>query len=123
MSRFFIFCFLILASLAATAQPVLDKLVNFSVTNQSLEETLYQFSETAEVKLTFSNDILPNKKLTYSFSNATIQQILNSILKDTELVLSRLPTLSTDDYPGRKSNDQNYDAPFSDHRRDHRGSR
>ena len=85
MSRFFIFCFLILASLAATAQPVLDKLVNFSVTNQSLEETLYQFSETAEVKLTFSNDILPNKKLTYSFSNATIQQILNSILKDTEL--------------------------------------
>jgi len=80
MSRFFIFCFLILASLAATAQPVLDKLVNFSVTNQSLEETLYQFSETAEVKLTFSNDILPNKKLTYSFSNATIQQILNSIL-------------------------------------------
>ncbi len=85
MSRFFIFCLFIIFSLAATAQPVLDKLVDFSVSNQSFEETLYQFSEAAEIKLTFSNDILPNKKLTYSFFNATIRQILNTLLKGTRL--------------------------------------
>ena len=85
MSRFFIFCLLFFASLAVTAQPVLDKLVNFSVNNLSLEETLYEFGEAAEVKLTFSNDILPDRKLTYNFSNATIRQILTTLLKDTQL--------------------------------------
>lgn len=85
MSRFSIFCCLMLASLTAIAQPVLEKLVNFSVTDQSFEQTLYQFSQVAEVKLTFSNDILPPEKVTYKFSNASIRQILNTLLKDTEL--------------------------------------
>lgn len=85
MSRFFIFFFFILASLVANAQPVLDKLVSFSFTDQSIEETLYQFSEAADVKLTFSNDILPSKNITYSFANATIRQVLSTILKDTDL--------------------------------------
>ncbi len=85
MSRFYIiFCFL-LFGVAAAAQPILDKKVNFSVTDQSFEETLYKFSESAEVKLTFSNDILPEKKFTHNFSSATIRQILNMLLKDTKL--------------------------------------
>jgi len=85
MSRIFILCVLLFAGLAATAQPVLDKLVNFSVSNLSFGEALYQLSEAAEVKLTFSNDILPEKKLTYNFSNSSVRQILTTLLNDTKL--------------------------------------
>jgi len=85
MSRLIILFFFILTSLAATAQPVLDKLVSFSVTDQSIEETLYQFGKAADIMLTFSNDIIPQRKINYSFSNATIRQVLTAILKDTEL--------------------------------------
>jgi len=85
MSRFFIPFFFLFLPLAAIAQPVLDKLVNFAVTDQSFEATLYQFSEAADIKLTFSNDILPKKKLSFTFSNATIRQILNVIIRETDL--------------------------------------
>lgn len=85
MSRFSFLFFFLFIGLAATAQPVLDKIVNFSVTDQSYEEALYQFSEAAKVKLTFSNDILPTKRLTYTFSNSTIRQILTTLIKNTDL--------------------------------------
>ncbi len=85
MSRYLLlFCFF-LVGLAATAQPVLEKLVDFSVTDQTFEEALYQFNKATGVQLTFSNDILPEKKVTFQFSNSTIQQILVTILKDTQL--------------------------------------
>ena len=84
-SRYFVLFILLFFSLAVSAQPVLDKLVDFSASNQSLEKTLYQFSKETGVQLTFSNNIIPNKKVTYSFSKTPVRQILKSFFKDTSL--------------------------------------
>ena len=85
MNRYVALFILLLFSLAVSAQPMLDKLVDFSVSNQSLEETLYQFSKATEIQLTFSNNILPDKKVTYSFSKTSVRQILNAFFKDSSL--------------------------------------
>ena len=85
MNRYFVLFILLFFSLAVSAQPVLDKLVDFSASNQSLEKTLYQFSKETGVQLTFSNNIIPNKKVTYAFSKTPVRQILKSFFKDTSL--------------------------------------
>lgn len=85
MGRFcllFVFC---LSTGSILAQSVLDKPINFTVDQLPLEEALYELRTTAGINLTFSNDVLPDKQVSFNFVSTPLKIILKAILTGTEL--------------------------------------
>jgi len=69
---------------ASFAQSILDKKIDFSVTESSIETALFELIDQGDIVLSFDNSILPkNKILTINVKSTSIRSILNSILRDT----------------------------------------
>lgn len=86
MKRLTLLCLLSLASgCGLLAQGLLDQRVTVGFGVATLEEALYQLGDEQNLRLSFSNDILPPKLLTANFEEATVAQVLEQLLKETPL--------------------------------------
>lgn len=86
MKRVNILYFLILIGWSVQAQtPELDKLIDFSVKNASIEFALNQLKDMSALSLSFSHQIIPNQKLTLVEKQKKVGFILQEILKNTNL--------------------------------------
>ncbi|WP_425420782.1 TonB-dependent receptor [Phaeodactylibacter xiamenensis] len=72
------------------AQGVLDQQVSAEFWEVSLEEALYRLGDEHDLRLSFSNDILPPKVITAKFEQRTIGSALGQLLQDTPLRIKEL---------------------------------
>ena len=67
------------------AQSALDQLLNLNIKQQPLESALFILIDEANIDLSFSNDIIPDKKITLSVRNQPLKNVLDLLLRDTEV--------------------------------------
>ncbi len=68
------------------AQLDLDKQLDFSVQNLSIDQALLQLSQKSGYNISFSNDLLPSgRKITYSAQKQSFKAILTTLLQNTSL--------------------------------------
>lgn len=85
-----LFWFTLAGAYALSAQGVLDRRVTAGFGRVTLEEALYQLGDEHNLRLSFSNDILPPKLLTAQFEESTVAQVLEQLLQGTPLRFSAL---------------------------------
>ena len=85
MDRFYLLALLLFLAGPILAQPILDKPVDFSIDQLSLESALYELGKTADLNLIFSNDILPEKQITCRFVKTPLKTVLKAVLSGTSL--------------------------------------
>jgi outer membrane receptor for ferrienterochelin and colicin len=92
MTHWKLLLFLLLISTAASAQDdPLQLRLDFSVENQSLESALYSLIDVSDVNISFSNSILPSKKISnLQFRNERLGVILSQLLSGTNIEIRSL---------------------------------
>ncbi|MCB9283991.1 MAG: TonB-dependent receptor [Lewinellaceae bacterium] len=75
----FLFC-----SIHLLAQPAADRLYDFELNGETLEQALYELTELTGIPIAFSNSALPKREgLFYSFHQKRIEEILETLLINT----------------------------------------
>ena len=80
----FLVCCL-LSAFALQAQSPLDRRVDFSVQGAALEDALYELMERADLSITFTSEILPDRNTSLTFENTPVRVILDNLLLRTDL--------------------------------------
>ena len=86
MLRFLNFLLLIFLCGTTQGQDILEKKVSFQVENSTLAEALDELNEVFELNLSYSPDLIPNKKISFAkFENYPVKAILKNFFTDTDL--------------------------------------
>jgi len=85
MKRLFLLSVVLLAAANTRAQSVLDQPVTLIARGILLEEALYQLADQEGIKLSFSNDILPSRRLDADIREQSLAQALELLLRGTAL--------------------------------------
>ena len=85
MKRLYLLLAVFLSAMALRAQSVLEQPVSIVGKGLSLEEALYRLSDQEGVNLSFSNDILPLRRLNIDIREGTLAQALEELLRGTAL--------------------------------------
>lgn len=72
------------------AQATLEQRVDLNVDGLVLEEALYQLGDQNNLRLSFSNDILPERRVSATFSGQTLKKALELLLADTPLAFREI---------------------------------
>ncbi|MDX1941036.1 MAG: TonB-dependent receptor plug domain-containing protein [Saprospiraceae bacterium] len=76
---------LVFLSAVAVAQSALDVPVNLGVKEVSLEQALLKLIQDYDVRLSFSNNILPDIQISANFKKKPLRQVLDALLEDTDI--------------------------------------
>lgn len=85
MKRLYLLLAVILSAANIRAQSVLERPVSISGEGLLLEEALYRLSDMEGVKLSFSNDILPLRRLDVDIREESLARALDALLQGTAL--------------------------------------
>ena len=77
--------FFVLGIHIGNAQGVLNRLLNVNIKQQPLEQALFLLMDQANIDLSFSNDIVPDKTVSLRVKNQSLKNILDLLLRDTEI--------------------------------------
>jgi len=84
MKQLLVFFFLSIYNLCAIAQSeLLSKRIDFSVKEVLLKEAIVQLSHQTQIAFSSSGNILPEKKITLTFQDQTIETVLLRLLKNS----------------------------------------
>lgn len=72
-------------SISAWAQKPLDVQISIVFDDNTLSEALFLLIDEADVQISFSNDILPDKKITYQAHQLRVADVLNHLFESTSL--------------------------------------
>ncbi|NET32834.1 MAG: TonB-dependent receptor [Cyanothece sp. SIO1E1] len=72
-------------SISAWAQKPLDVQISIIFDNTTLEEALFLLTDEADVQISFSSDIIPDKHITYHAHQLRISDVLEHLFKNTSL--------------------------------------
>ena len=85
MKKLYFFLLAIACSLTSFAQSPLEQRVTVVAENKSLESVLYQLIDEHDVKLTFNNNILPERNISIALYDVTLKLALERIFTDTNI--------------------------------------
>ncbi|MBK7872328.1 MAG: DUF4974 domain-containing protein [Saprospiraceae bacterium] len=81
---------LVLLSAVAVAQSALDMPVSLRVKEVTLEQALLQLIKDYEVRLSFSNNVLPDIQISATFRKKPLRQVLDALLEDTDIAYQEI---------------------------------
>jgi len=70
---------------AAFAQSTLQQRITISLEELSVEDALYQLTDQAGIKISFSNIILPDRLVSLNYQQATLEEVLNDLLAGSSI--------------------------------------
>lgn len=72
-------------SISAWAQKPLDVQISITFDDKTLEEALFLLIDEADVRISFSDDILPDKRITYQAHQRRVADVLDYLFQSTSL--------------------------------------
>ena len=85
MKKLVLFIALTLALVPVLAQDLLDRAVSVDIDNLTLEEALFYLMDKEGVHLSFSNDLIPDKRVTLQRKNIPLSEVLYLLLKEVSI--------------------------------------
>ncbi|MCB0585162.1 MAG: TonB-dependent receptor [Phaeodactylibacter sp.] len=92
MKRLYLLLAVFLAAVNIRAQGVLEQPVTIVGKGMLLEEALYQLADQENINLSFSNDILPDRRMDVEIRDENLAQALDYLLRGTGLEYRQLGT-------------------------------